>query len=259
MNVVIRSILSLAVIYVLFFNFDTSPIKYLLALAWTYPVRAIIVTVIAAGVVICASKTYQFMRREADSVKRFSERWAMAGVSDAHSLLKARKLLRERNIFAKDDEAILKDLLVRYRKIYDALPDRMKAKQEINANPLGLHRKSQLFLLRTNPLRHGILFIIHDDGVPDGSVRITDYPAIPTIAEVKQIIGESIPDKHINLAIKSVTDWADRKYEIHNPDGYGGVGNWETNEKGSSWFLPLPMGDQYRSIIRDNLQLNGLL
>ena len=202
MNVVIRSILSLAVIYVLFFNFDTSPIKYLLALAWTYPVRAIIVTVIAAGVVICASKTYQFMRREADSVKRFSERWAMAGVSDAHSLLKARKLLRERNIFAKDDEAILKDLLVRYRKIYDALPDRMKA---------------------------------------------------------KQIIGESIPDKHINLAIKSVRDWADGKGEIHNADGYGGVGTWETNEKGSSWFLPLPLGDQYRSIIRDNLQLNGLL
>jgi len=49
---------------------------------------------------------------------------------------------------------------------------------------------------------------------------------------MKQIIGESIPDKHINLAIKSVRDWADGKYEIHNPDGYGGVGDWETNEKG---------------------------
>ena len=199
------------------------------------------------------------MRREAKSVERFSERWAMGGISDAHGLLKARKILREPNILAKNDEAILKDLLVRYRKIYDALPERMKVKQEINANPLGLHRKSQLFLLRTNPLRHSILFVIHDDGAPDGSVRITDYPATPTIDEVKQIIGEPIPDKHINLAIKSVTDWADGKYKIHNPDGYGGVGNWETGGKGSSWFLPLPLGDQYRSIIRDNLELNGLL
>jgi len=65
------------------------------------------------------------MRREAKSVERFSERWAMGGISDAHGLLKARKILREPNILAKNDEAILKDLLLRYRKIYESLPERM--------------------------------------------------------------------------------------------------------------------------------------
>ena len=156
MNVIIKSILSLAVIYVLFFNFDTSPIKYLLALAWTYPVRATIIAVLAAGVVFCASKTYQFMRREAKAIERFSERWGMGGISNAHSLLKARKLLMEPTRKGSSDEAVLKDFLARYRRIYSALPEEMKAKHEINSNGLGLHRRSQFFLLRTNPLRHGI-------------------------------------------------------------------------------------------------------
>jgi len=250
-------ILILAGIYYLFFNFNTDPIKYSLALTWTYPARATVVAIGLAIVVICSLNVCRFMHREAESVERFSKRWNMEGISDAHRLLKARKLLREPNILAKNDEMVLKDFLARYRKVYDTLPERMKAKEE--NNNLRLERKSQLFLLRTTPLRHGILFIIHDDRAPDGSVKITDYAAIPTIDEVKQIIGESIPDKHINLAIKSVTDWTNGKYEIHNPDGYGGVGNWETNDKGSSWFLPLPLGDQYRSIIRDNLELKGLL
>jgi len=103
------------------------------------------------------------------------------------------------------------------------------------------------------------LFIIHNDDAPDGSVKIRDYTAIPTTNEVKQFIGQSIPDKHIDLALKSVTDGADGKYEIHNPDGDGGVGDWETNGKGSSWFLPLPLGDQYRSMIRDNFEMKDLL
>ena len=74
------------------------------------------------------------------------------------------------------------------------------------------------------------MFIIHNDDAPDGSVKIRDYTAIPTTNEVKQFIGQSIPDKHIDLALKSVTDGADGKYEIHNPDGYGGVGEWERLE-----------------------------
>jgi len=257
MNIV-KWILILAGIYYLFFNFNTDPIKYSLALTWTYPARATVVAIGLAVVVICSLNICRFMRCETESVERFSK-GRTVGISDVHGLLKARKLLREPNILARNDEVVLNDFLARYRRVYDALPEPVKAKQEINANPLGLHRRSQLFLLRTNPLRDGILFVLHDDGAPDGSVKITDYAAIPTIDEVKQIIGESIPDKHINLAIKSVTDWADGKYKIHNPDGYGGVGNWESNEKGSSWFLPLPLGDQYRSIIRDNLELNGLL
>jgi len=252
-----KSILILVGIYLVLFQFNTDPIKYSLALTWTYPARATVVAIGLAVVVICSLNVYRFMRREAESVERFSKRWNMAGISDAHSLLKARKLLRGRNILAQNDEMVLKDFLARYRRIYDALPERMKAKEE--NNNLRLERKSQLFLLKTNPLRHGILFIMHDDRAPDGSVKITDYAVIPTIDEVKLIIGESIPDKHINLAIKSVTDWADGKCEIHNPDGYGGVGTWETNEKGSSWFLPLPLGDQYRSIIRDNLELKRFL
>jgi len=61
-------------------------------------------------------------------------------------------------------------------------------------------------------------------------VKIRDYTAIPTTNEVKQFIGQSIPDKHIDLALKSVTDGADGKYEIHNPDGYGGGDEWERVE-----------------------------
>src|SRR5207244_6368563 len=156
MNVIIKSILSLAVIYVLFFNFDTSPIKYLLALAWTYPVRATIIAVLAAGVVFCASKTYQFMRREAKAIERFSERWGLVGISNTHSLLKARKLLREPTRKGSSDEAVLKDLLARYRRIYSALPEQMKAKHEINNNGLGLHQTSQLLLFQINPLRHAL-------------------------------------------------------------------------------------------------------
>ena len=250
-------ILILAGIYYLFFNFNTDPIKYSLALTWTYPARATVVAIGLAVVVICSLNVCRFMRREAESVERFSKQWNMEGISDAHDLLKLRKLLREPNISAKNDEMVLKDFLALYRKVYDALPERMKAKEE--SNNLRLERKSQLFLLRTPPLRHGILFIIHDDRAPDGSVKITDYPAIPTIEEVKQIIGESIPDKHINLVIRSVRDWTDGKGDMHNADGYGGAGAWETNEKGSSWYLFLPLGDQYRSIIRDNLDLKGLL
>lgn len=253
-------ILILAGIYYLLFNFNTDPIKYSLALAWTYPVRATVVAIGVVVVVIGSLNVYRFIRHEAESVERFSKKWNMGGICDAHGLLKARKLLKGPDISAKNDEAVLHDFLARYRKIYDALPERMKAKREINTNPLGLHRKSQLFLLRTNPLRHSLLFVIHDDGASDGSVRITDYAATPTIDQVKQIIGESVPEKDINLAIKSVTDWADGKYKIHNPDGYGGFGGtWEDNEKWSCWFLPLPLGNQYRSIIRDNLELNPLL
>ena len=80
----------------------------------------------------------------------------MGGISNAHSLLKARKLLREPTRKGSSDEAVLKDFLARYRRIYSALPEQMKAKHEINSNGLGLHRRSQFFLLRTNPLRHGI-------------------------------------------------------------------------------------------------------
>jgi hypothetical protein len=243
-----KTILILVGVYVVLFQFNTDPIKYSLAVIWTYPAYTIVVAIGIAIVMICSLNLYRFMRLEVDSVDKFSK-GSPTGISDAHALLKVRKLLRKPNISATNDEMVLHDLLLRYRRIYESLPTTMKAKPEINANALGLHRKSQFFLFRITWLREGLLFILHNDEMGDGSVKIRDFTTIPTIEGVKGIIGEAIPDKHIDLAIRSVTDWANRKCNIHNPDGYGGVGNWEANEKGSSWFLPLPLGDQYRSMI----------
>jgi len=261
-NIVVKLIMILAVVYVAFFNFDTSKlndaIKYSFALAWTYPARATIVAIMLAIVVICSWKVYQFMSREAQSVERFSKRWTVGGISDARGLLETRKLLREPNILARNDKVVLNGFLVRYRKIYDALPESIKAKQQ--NNNLRLHHKSQFFLLRIKPLQDGLLFIINDDGAPDGCVRITDHTAIPTMDEVKQIIGTSVPEKQINLAIESVTKSAAGEWTIHNPKGYGGFyADLQDVKKWSCWFLPIPLGHQYRSIIIDNLELEGLL
>ena len=52
------------------------------------------------------------MRCETESVERFSK-GRTVGISDVHGLLKARKLLREPNILARNDEVVLNDFLAR--------------------------------------------------------------------------------------------------------------------------------------------------
>ncbi|TMP95716.1 MAG: hypothetical protein E6L08_01110 [Verrucomicrobia bacterium] len=111
MNIV-KWILILAGIYYLFFNFNTDPIKYSLALTWTYPARATVVAIGLAVVVICSLNICRFMRCETESVERFSK-GRTVGISDVHGLLKARKLLREPNILARNDEVVLNDFLAR--------------------------------------------------------------------------------------------------------------------------------------------------
>ena len=261
MTYIVKFVLLLAFLYVAFFNFDTSKgtsaIKYSCALALTYPGWAIVVAIVVVGVSFCSWKVGGFMYREAESVERFSKRWKVGGISDARGLLKARKLLKP-DILAKNDEAILNDFLVRYRKIYDALPESMKAKEQ--NNNLRLERKSQFFLLRINSLKVGLLFVTYEDRAPDGSVTITDHDAIPTMDEIKQIIGTSVPEDQINEAIKHVKQGADRPGAIYNPEGWGGFfANSKDLKKWSCWFLPIPLGQEYLRIIINNLELDGLL
>jgi hypothetical protein len=86
------------------------------------------------------------MRLEVDSVENFSK-GSPTDISDAHALLKVRNLLRKPNISATTDEIILHDLLLHYRRIYESLPATMKAKPEINANPLGLRHAEQFIVI----------------------------------------------------------------------------------------------------------------
>jgi hypothetical protein len=252
-----KSILILVGIYLVLFQFNTDPIKYSLSLAWTYPGRATVVAVGVAILVICSSGVSRFMRCEADSVERFSKGSTM-GISDAHAFLKARKLLHEPGISAKDDEAVLKDLVLRYQKVYDALPPSFISK--LQNNNLRLNHKSQLFLLRIKPLKVGLLFIINYDTVDGSSIKITDHGTIPTVEEIKRIIGTSVPDRQIDLAIQAISDWSRGIGGIYNNKGYGGFfASPADMPKWSCWRLPIPLGSQYRSIIVDNLELGGLL
>ena len=86
------------------------------------------------------------MRLEVDSVENFSK-GSPTDISDAHALLKVRNLLRKPNISATTDEIILHDLLLHYRRIYESLPATMKAKPEINANPLELRHAEQFIVI----------------------------------------------------------------------------------------------------------------
>jgi len=224
MTYIVKFMLLLAFLYVAFFNFDTSKgtsaIKYSCALALTYPGWAIMIAIVVVGVSFCSWKVGGFMYGEAEAVERSSKRWTVGGISGARALLEARKLLKASNISARSDEAVLNDFLVRYRKIYDALPESMKAKQQ--NNNLRLEHKSQFFLFRINSLKVGLLFVTYEDGAPDGSVTITDHDAIPTMDEIKQIIGTSVPENQINETIKHVKQGADRAGAIYNPEGWGG-------------------------------------
>src|SRR4029077_12103295 len=136
MTYIVKFMLLLAFLYVAFFNFDTSKgtsaIKYSCALALTYPGWAIMIAIVVVGVSFCSWKVGGFMYGEAEAVERSSKRWTVGGISGARALLEARKLLKASNISARSDEAVLNDFLVRYRKIYDALPESMKAKQQNN-------------------------------------------------------------------------------------------------------------------------------
>lgn len=57
-----------------------------------------------------------------------------------------------------------------------------------------------------------------------------------------------------------MTKSAAGQWKIHNDKGYGGFyANLENVKKWSCWFLPTPLGQEYRSILIDNLDLNELL